>query len=79
MKIDVVVPEVGESITSGILSAWLKKDGQFVEEGEELYELETDKTTLAVPAAASGTVKVLVAENEEVEIGKVVGLIETSA
>ncbi len=79
MKIDVVVPEVGESITSGILSAWLKEDGQYVEEGEELYELETDKTTLAVPAAASGIIMVRVPEEEEVEVGQVVGFIEPSA
>lgn len=79
MKIDVVVPEVGESISSGILSAWLKEDGQYVEEGEELYELETDKTTLSVPASASGIINVQVPEDEEVEVGQVVGFIEPSA
>jgi 2-oxoglutarate dehydrogenase E2 component (dihydrolipoamide succinyltransferase) len=79
MKIEVVVPEVGESISSGILSVWLKKDGQYVEEGEELYELETDKTTLAVPASSSGIIQVQVPENEEVEVGQVIGFIEPSA
>ncbi len=79
MKIDIVVPEVGESISGGILSAWLKKDGQYVEEGEELFEFETDKTTLAVPAAGSGIIKAKVSEDEEVEVGQVVGFIELSS
>ena len=43
MKIDVIVPEVGESITNGILVAWLKAEGEYVEEGEELFEFETEK------------------------------------
>ena len=52
MKTDIQVPEIGESISSGILAAWLKSDGDVVAEGDEIFELETDKATLAIPATA---------------------------
>jgi len=73
MKEDILVPSVGESITSGILTAWLKKEGEQVEEGDDLFELETDKATVAVPAPADGTLHILIGEGQEVEIGHVVG------
>jgi len=73
MKEEVLVPSVGESITSGILASWIKKEGEQVEEGEDLFELETDKATVAVPAPADGTLHILVQEGREVEIGQVVG------
>ncbi len=76
---DITVPAVGESITDGVLAAWLKEDGSQVAEGDDLFELETDKATLAVPAPASGVLHVSVAEDEEVEIGQVVGTIDTEA
>jgi 2-oxoglutarate dehydrogenase E2 component (dihydrolipoamide succinyltransferase) len=79
MNKDVVVPEVGESISRGLLSQWLKKEGEYVNEGEELFELETDKTTLAVPATASGVLKVKAQNGVEVEVGQVVGAIDTGA
>ena len=60
MKMDVVVPEVGESITSGFLASWLKSDGEVVTEGDDLFELETEKTTLVVPSTGSGVLKILV-------------------
>ena len=58
MKKEIQVPEMGESITSGILAAWLKSDGDQVQEGEEIFELETDKATLAVPSPAGGALAV---------------------
>jgi 2-oxoglutarate dehydrogenase E2 component (dihydrolipoamide succinyltransferase) len=73
MKEDVTVPSVGESVTSGILTAWLKAEGEGVEEGEDLFELETDKASVAVPAPASGVLHILVPKGEEVQIGQVVG------
>ena len=73
MKEEILVPSVGESITSGILTSWIKKEGEQVEEGEDLFELETDKATVAVPAPADGTLHILVQEGREVEIGQVVG------
>ncbi len=73
MKESVLVPSVGESITSGILTSWIKKEGEQVEEGEDLFELETDKATVAVPAPADGMLHILIEEGQEVEIGQVVG------
>lgn len=73
MKEDVLIPSVGESITSGILTTWIKKEGEQVEEGEDLFELETDKATVAVPAPADGVLHIVIGEGQEVEIGQVVG------
>ncbi len=76
MAQDVEVPNVGESVSSGVIAAWLKQDGESVSEGDEIFELETDKATLAVPSPAGGVLKVLVAEGEEVEVGQVVARLE---
>jgi len=78
MKEKVLVPSVGESITQGTLTAWLKREGEKVEEGEELFELETDKATVAVPAPAAGALHILVQGGSDVEIGQVVGELETA-
>lgn len=75
MAQDITVPEVGESISSGILAAWLKQDGDSVTTGDELFELETDKATLAVPSPGDGILRVSVREGAEVAVGEVVGTI----
>jgi 2-oxoglutarate dehydrogenase E2 component (dihydrolipoamide succinyltransferase) len=74
----VTVPSVGESITEGILSRWLKSDGSAVEAGEPLFELETDKASSNVPAPESGTLRITVAEGETVPIGATVATIDPS-
>ncbi len=79
MKQEVTVPEVGESVSSGVLAAWLKQSGDKVTEGEDLFELETDKATLNVPAPASGVLETTVEADAEVEVGQSVGSIDTSA
>ena len=76
MIVEVKVPEVGESITEGIITAWLKKDGEVVRAGEAIYELETDKVTMDVPADVGGQLSVLVAEGETVNVGQVVAKID---
>ncbi len=76
MKSEVVVPNVGESVTTGVLATWLKSDGETVSEGDEIFELETDKATLAVPSPASGVLSTTVPEGTEVEIGQAVGSID---
>jgi 2-oxoglutarate dehydrogenase E2 component (dihydrolipoamide succinyltransferase) len=78
MKQDILVPSVGESVTQGTLAAWLKGEGQSVQEGEELFELETDKATVAVPAPASGILHIQVEAGSDVKIGAVVGVVETA-
>ncbi len=75
MSIEVKIPAVGESITSGMISAWHKKDGETVEAGEALLTLETDKVSTEITAEQSGVLKILVPEGEEVKIGAVVATI----
>ncbi len=76
MSVEVKVPAVGESITSGILSVWHKKDGDSVSSGEVLFTLETDKVSTEVNAPESGVLKTAAAEGEEVKIDQVVATIE---
>lgn len=78
MKQEITVPSLGESVTSGILTAWLKNSGDYVKEGENLFELESDKATVEVPSTASGVLKVLVEGEAEVEVGQVVAAVDTS-
>ncbi len=79
MKHTVVVPQVGESITSGVLAVWYKQSGDSVSEGEELFELETDKATLPVPSPVTGVVTVLVEADTEVQVGTEVAIIDDAA
>jgi len=79
VKKDITVPSVGESVTQGILAAWLKAAGDRVEEGSDLFELETDKATVTVPAPSSGVLAISVAAGTEVTIGQVVGSVDGDA
>jgi 2-oxoglutarate dehydrogenase E2 component (dihydrolipoamide succinyltransferase) len=74
--VPITVPGVGESITEGILSRWLKPDGSAVKAGEPLFELETDKASNVVNAPSSGVLKAAVAEGTTVPIGATVGTID---
>jgi 2-oxoglutarate dehydrogenase E2 component (dihydrolipoamide succinyltransferase) len=79
MSIEIKVPAVGESITSGVLSAWHKQTGDFVQDGEPLYALETDKISTDVPAAGSGRLQIQVEAGQEVQIGQVIGTLDEKA
>lgn len=79
MNIEVKIPSAGESITSGVLSIWHKKNGERVSRDELLFTLETDKVSQEVMAADSGILHTKVAEGEEVKIGQVVAEIEPVA
>ncbi len=79
MATEVIIPAMGESITSGILAAWHVKDGEHVEEGQSIFELETDKITSEATAEVAGILNILVEADEEVEIGQVVARIEPAA
>jgi 2-oxoglutarate dehydrogenase E2 component (dihydrolipoamide succinyltransferase) len=76
MSIEVKIPSVGESISSGVLAAWLKNDGDYVRANEPLLTLETDKVSTEVGATAAGRLIIQVKQGEEVKIGETVGLIE---
>jgi 2-oxoglutarate dehydrogenase E2 component (dihydrolipoamide succinyltransferase) len=79
MSVAVTVPAVGESITSGVLSAWHKKDGDHVAVGDLLFTLDTDKVSSEVTALEAGILKIKVAEGAEVPIGSTVAEIDTAA
>ena len=79
MSTEIVIPALGESITEGVISAWLKADGEWADRDEPVLELETDKITTEIPAPASGVVHHTVGEGETVEIGGAVGAIDESA
>ena len=73
---DVLVPILGESVVEATVSKWIKKQGEFVEMDEPIVELETDKVTLEVPAAISGTLdNLLVSEGDTVEVGALLAII----
>ncbi len=79
MATEIVVPALGESVTEATVSKWLKSAGDAVAIDEPLVELETDKITLEVPAAAAGVLGAIeVAEGQTVEVGAVLGSIEAS-
>src|SRR5271170_945797 len=79
MPIEVKVPSVGESITSGILGVWSKPDGAYVKSGDPLFEIETDKVTSEVVAESAGQLKHLVKAGDTVQIGQVVANIDEKA
>src|SRR3954470_14201583 len=79
MAVEIKVPAVGESVTEGILSRWLKKDGEAVRADEPVVEMETDKATQEVVAPAAGTLRVVVPEGTTVQVGAVIGRVEEGA
>ena len=76
MKIEIKVPEVGESVQEAVLAEWFKKDGETVRKDDPLFLLETDKVTLEVAAEAAGVLRVSVPAGETVAIGSVVGTLD---
>jgi 2-oxoglutarate dehydrogenase E2 component (dihydrolipoamide succinyltransferase) len=76
MPIEIKVPTVGESITSGILGIWNKPDGAYVKVGDPIFEIETDKVTSEIVAEAAGQLKHLVKAGDTVQIGQVVASID---
>ena len=78
MAVEVKIPAVGESISSGVVSVWHKKSGEFVNAGDALFTLETDKVSTEIAAETSGVLDTLVSEGQEVKIGEVVATIDDS-
>jgi len=76
MSVEIKVPAVGESISSGIISLWHRQDGDYVRTGDLLFTLDTDKVSTEVAAQAAGLVRIKVPADQEVKIGEVVGLLE---
>lgn len=76
MSIEIKVPEMGESIVEATVGEWIKNEGDLIEAGETILELETEKVNLEVTAPAAGQLeKVNIAEGEIVNVGAVLGTI----
>src|SRR5215216_775013 len=77
MTIEITVPELGESVLEATVSRWLKKEGDFVNVGEVLVELETDKVNLEVGAKGAGVLqKIEATEGADVKVGDILGRID---
>ncbi len=77
MPTDVVMPQMGESITEGTITKWLKKPGDTVQRDEPLFEISTDKVDAEIPSPAAGTLKeIKIAEGATVQINTVVAVID---
>ena len=79
MSLDVKIPAVGESVTSGMISAWLKNDGDAVSKGDALLTLETDKVSTEITADVAGILRIKAVVGAEVKIGEVVATIDDSS
>lgn len=79
MRLDIKIPEVGESVKEAVLAQWFRRDGDQVRKDELLYLLETDKVTLEIVAEADGILHILEPQGKTVAIGAVIGFIETEA
>ncbi|MGA7878077.1 MAG: 2-oxoglutarate dehydrogenase complex dihydrolipoyllysine-residue succinyltransferase [Desulfoferrobacter sp.] len=79
MKIDVKIPEVGESVQEAVLAEWFRREGDRVSKDEVLFVIETDKVTLEIAAEADGILHIEVEEGETVSVGTVVATIDTEA
>jgi len=79
-RVDVVMPQMGESIAEGTLSKWLKKVGEEVKRDEPIFEISTDKVDAEIPAPSGGVLaEIKVPEGQTVPIQTVVAVIETEA
>ncbi|CAM3725660.1 2-oxoglutarate dehydrogenase complex dihydrolipoyllysine-residue succinyltransferase [Alkalicoccus chagannorensis] len=78
--LEVQVPELAESVTEGTVAEWLKKPGDYVEKGEDIVELETDKVNVEISAEEAGVLKETKAEEgDTVHVGDVIAVIDTEA
>ena len=76
---DIIVPQVGESIVEAEIGEWFKKDGEYVNKDDLLMELETEKVNVELNAEASGKLTILVEQGETIKIGAVIGKIDETA
>lgn len=79
MNIEIVMPKMGESVTEGTIIKWHKSPGDPVKKDEVLFEISTDKVDTEIPSQAEGVLtKILVKEGETVEVGTIVGIVDTA-
>ena len=79
-RVDVIMPQMGESIAEGTVSRWLKKVGDAVKRDEALFEISTDKVDAEIPSPSAGILaEILVSEGKTVDVNSVVARLETDA
>ncbi len=79
-RVDVIMPQMGESIAEGTISRWIKKAGDTVKRDEPIFEISTDKVDAEIPSPTAGTLaEILVQEGQTVAVQTVVARIETEA
>lgn len=79
-RVDVIMPQMGESIAEGTVSRWLKKVGDSVKRDEPLFEISTDKVDAEIPSPSAGIlVEIHIGEGQTVAVDTVVALLETDA
>jgi 2-oxoglutarate dehydrogenase E2 component (dihydrolipoamide succinyltransferase) len=76
MAVEVRIPNLGESVSEGVIVRWAKQEGETVRPDEVLLELETDKASVEIPAPGGGVVHVLKAQGERVAVGDLVARID---
>lgn len=76
---DIIVPQVGESIVEAEIGEWFKKDGEYIEKDDLIMELETEKVNVELNAEASGKLTITAQQGDTVKIGAVIGTIDESA
>lgn len=79
MAVEIKVPVLGESLKQATVMRWLKQPGEYVQAGEAVLELETDKVTLDVPSPVAGQLNHDLAEGTDVEVGQVVASVDEQA
>jgi 2-oxoglutarate dehydrogenase E2 component (dihydrolipoamide succinyltransferase) len=79
MSVELKIPVIGESVTEVTLSSWLKKDGEYVAEGEAVCEIESDKASMELPAPSAGVLKIMAQAGSELKIGAKIGELDTNA
>jgi len=80
MEFEVVMPRMGSEMTEGSVARWLKNEGDQVEKGELLMEIETTKAVVAVESMVNGVLKKIIVDDPEevIPVGQLIGVIETS-
>lgn len=80
MAVEILMPELGESVHEGTVSRWLKKEGDTVKEDEPIVEIMTDKVNTELPAPASGVLaKIIIPEGANVHVFEAMGIIDDGA
>lgn len=76
MSTEILLPQLGFSVTEGTIAEWLTEDGAQVEQGAPLYSIESDKSVQEIEAPASGRLRILAQPGTSLPVGTVLGVIE---